>query len=231
MRPVVLHSIIKQRASQLQKEKDLKWLQALDAASREFDYTNYKNYKNLLEAKRKQSKYSTDFLMKKISSESDVSKKIALAIPLFETPKTQFQDLFDILKLFKFSADSIQSLCEKSILKSEIQSYLFNDFRSPEGKAEIQSWQTYFIAKEISIRDLIFKLEDDILFVEGNYDLKTEFEFEIDRTDPISHDERFNDRELFGSFDITIDRNKSITIENSDIGEKFNGFYQSASFR
>lgn len=40
----------------------------------------------------------------------------------------------------------------------------------------------------------------DTLIVDGQYHLKTEFEFEIDEDDPISKDERFNDREVFGSF-------------------------------
>jgi len=232
MSSIVSQSFFKQKARQIKKEKSLSQHQALDQAAREFGYSNYKNYLNVLEANRNQSKQPPkEVLLKNISSENDMTKKVNLAISFIQGFEISFQDLLDILKLFQHSEKDIQFLCEKSNLKDEIQSYLLNDFLTDEGKDEVHFRQPYFIAKEISLIDLTYEIDEDMLRVDGNYNLKTKFEFEMEEDDPLSKDDRFNDRQLFGSFGITIDRNKKINITHSDIGEKFNGFFQAASFR
>ena len=60
----VLLSILKKRAKQLKKEKFLSWHQALDEASKEFGFSNYKNYKNIFEAQHTEA---MEYCLKEIS--------------------------------------------------------------------------------------------------------------------------------------------------------------------
>lgn len=214
----ILLSVIKKRARQLKNENSLTWHQALDASAKEFGYTNYQNYKNISEANLRQYKSVMEIFLKDISLETDLSKKIELAISSMEKYETPLRDLFDILTQFQHSEDIIQTVCEKlSLMKNEIQLFLFNDFLTEEGKYELNFRAPNFIAKEISISELTYEFNDSVLYVDGNYILKTEFEFELDENDPISKDERFNDREFEGSFGLEIDANKEITFMHSDM--------------
>ncbi|HUD02168.1 MAG TPA: hypothetical protein VMR37_07555 [Rhabdochlamydiaceae bacterium] len=216
---LVLSSFLKQRTKQLKKEKSLSQNQALNEAAKELGYSNYRNYLNLLESTRKQSKSFKDVLLKKISSEKDMSKKMDLAISFIQKHETPFQDLLDILKLFRHAEEGMQSVCEQSNLKDEIQKYWLNYFLSHEGKAEIEgSFYENYIAKDISLSNLCYAIVGDRICVDGWYDLTIEFEFEVE-------DERyreyphFQDHLLSGCFEITIDWNKEITTVNSDIGQ------------
>ncbi len=227
MKSIFSPSFLKQKARQLKKEKSLTQNQALDEAAVELGYSNYKHYLNVLEAgrKRKEARF------KYVSLEKDIIKKTELAITFIKDFKIPFHEQLDILMLFQHS-DDIQSLCEKlNLMKDDIELFLFGDFLTDEGKYEINFRAPHFIAKKISISDLTYEINDGVLCVEGNYDLKIEFEFELDESDPISKDERFNDRDLFGTFGIRIDRDKKITIEYSDIGEETEGSFSLASFR
>jgi hypothetical protein len=227
---IVPPRVIEQKAKQLKREKSLKYHQALDEAAQLYGFFNYQNYKNTLEANRKQSKPPIEVLLKDISSENDMSKKMKLAISSIQNFKIPFDEQLDILKLlphphnyydlnYSEEFDILQAVCKKlNLMKDEAQMHLFNDFLTDEGKADIQGLEPYFIAKEISLSNLAYGIEGDMLLIDGNYHLKVKFEFEIDQNDPISQDERFNDRELFGSFGVKIDKNKKITIEESDIG-------------
>ncbi len=223
MNHVVSPSFLKQKARQLKKEKGLSQSEALNEASKQLDYSNYKNYLNVLKANREQSENSKEVLLRTISSEKIASKKVDLAVSFLQSSKIPFRDLLDILELFKHSKKSLNSVCEKSTLKAELQTYLFNDFLTDESKDEIQMWEPYFVAKEIFLKNLIYEIKDDLLCVEGDYDLEIKFEYDLDENEPESKDDRFKDRWLFGSFEITIDRNKKITFVNSDIGQYADG--------
>ncbi|PJD92934.1 MAG: hypothetical protein CK424_05040 [Legionella sp.] len=229
---IVLLSFIKQRARQLKKERSFSQSQAYDEAAKEAGFSNYKNYLNLSEANRKQSKPGKEALLKKILSENETPKKIKLAIAFIQNYGAPFRETLGILKQFQYSETAIQAMCEElNLMKYEIQSFLFNDFLTDEGRYEINFRASNFIAKEVSISDLTYEIDEGVLCVEGRYVLKAEFEFELDEDDPINKAERFKNREFDGSFGIEIDQNKKITFVHSDIGEEFEGLYQVASFR
>jgi hypothetical protein len=159
-----------------------------------------------------------EVLLENISSENDISIKMELAISFIQNYKMPFRNLLEILKEFTHSEESIQTLCEKlNLMRDEIQSFLFNDFLTEEGKEEINFRAPYFIAKNISVSGLTYELDGDMLCVDGDYVLKTEFEFELDKKDSTSKDERFEDREFNGTFGVEIDMNKKITFVHSDM--------------
>jgi hypothetical protein len=166
--PIVSISFLKQKARQLKKEKSLSQSEALNEASKQLGYSNYKNYLNVRKANREQSTGSKEVLLRNISSENDVSKKVDLAISFIQKSKIPFRNLLDVLKLFKYSKEALNSVCEKTTLKEELQTYLFNDFHTDEGKDEIQMWQPYFVAKEIFLKNLIYEIKEDMLCVEGD---------------------------------------------------------------
>lgn len=223
----VLLSILRKRAKQLQKEKSITWHQALDESAKEFGCANYQNYKNISEAHLRQYKSDVEVFFKNILSEADISKKMELATTAMENLETPLRDLFDILKQFQHLEETVQAICEKlNLMEAEIELFLFNDFLADEGRYEINSRAPNFIAKEISISNLTYEMDEDVLCVDGNYVLKTEFEFELDEDDPISKNERFKGREFDGSFGVEIDRNKKITFVHSDIGGEFESLYQ-----
>lgn len=217
-KPLVLSSFLKQRARQLEKEKALSWHQALDKAARESGYSNYKNYHNLLGAKRKQSKSSMDVLLQKISSENDRSKKMDLAIPFIQNPKAPFQDLFNVLKLFQYSEESLQFACEKSNMKNEIQQYLFNDYLTGDGAAEIYGLYEYYVAKNLTVKELKYKIDADMICVDGEYDLTIKFGFELEDESYREKYPHFQDHLWWGHFEIIINSDKTITV----INESFN---------
>ncbi|MFT4060671.1 MAG: hypothetical protein QM652_14145 [Legionella sp.] len=135
-----------------------------------------------------------------------------------ENHEIPLRDLFDILQQFQHSEETVQVICQKlNLLKDAIESFLFNDFLTDAGRSEINFRASNFIAKEVSISDLTYQIEEDLLYVDGDYLLKTEFEFELDENDPISKDERFKDRQFDGSFGVEINRNKNIIIVHSDM--------------
>ncbi|QIN33801.1 hypothetical protein [Legionella longbeachae] len=89
-----------------------------------------------------------------------------------------------------------------------------------------------FIPKDISIHDLMYKIEDDKLSVfEADYKVKLAFDFENIRpvNDDDYKDERFNDCQISGTFGVEIDRNKQITYLHSDIGLD-SGFFPTTVF-
>lgn len=239
---IVSPSFLKQKARNLKKEKSLSHSQALDEVAREYGYSNYKNYLNILDANSKKSMHP-EILLKNLSSENDLSKKVALTISFIKDFKIPFHEQLDILKFFQHShelgqhpdfewLDDVHFVSEKlNLMNDEIQQYLLDDFLTDEGIAEIHFMQPHFKAKEVSLSELTYELDRDMLVVDGQYNLKTEFEFEMDEDDPISKDKRFNDREVFGSFGVNIDRNKKITITHSSITEENGGIFFRGSFR
>ena len=134
---------------------------------------------------RNQSEQSVESLLKKIFSEKGLSKK------------------------------ALQSLCKKSTLNEDIQSFLLNDLRADEG-GEIEIYAPNFIAREVSLKNLIYKIKGDKLYVEGDYELTLEFDGEV--PDEHKHLPHFNRPPMFGDFEIKIDKNNKITFEDSSIG-------------
>lgn len=213
MESIVSPSFIKQKARQLKKERSISQSQALDEAVRLFGYSNYKHYLNVLEINQKHK----EILLQNISAEKDASKKKKLAFSFIQNFKIPFHEQLNILKLFK-NPHAMQTLCKKlNLMKDEIESYLFNDFLTDEGQFEIDFLAPNHMAKKLSINNLTYEIHGDSLFVDGNYVLTTECEFELDENDPISKDDRFNHQEFNGSFEIEIDTTKKITIVHSDI--------------
>lgn len=218
---LVLLSFLKQRARQLKKEKALSSHQALNEASRELGYCNYKNYLNLLEAERRQYKSPKNVLLQKMSAENNMSKKVGLAIPFIQSPETPFQDSLDILKLFQYSEKDLQFVCEKSNLRNEIQQYWFDDYLNGEGKCEISAFNEYYIAKDLSLRGLHYKLDEDMVCVDGEYDLTIEFGHELEDESYREKYPHFKDHLWWGDFEITINSNKEIAVVNASFGFNF----------
>jgi hypothetical protein len=208
----VLASFLKQRAKQLKKEKSLSHHEALDEAAKELGHSNYKNYRNLLEDKRRQSKLSKNVLLKKISLETDMSKKMDLAAPFVQNLETPFQDLLDILKLFKYSEEALQLLCEKSNIKNEIQQYWFNHYLNGDGEAEIYGLHEHYVAKDLMVKELKYKINEDMICIDGEYDLTIKFGFELEDESYREKYPHFQDYLCRGDFEITIDKHKEITI-------------------
>lgn len=214
---LVSPSFLKQKARQLKKEKSLSQSDALNEAALLLGFTNYKNYLNLLKGKNERRRLSKQTFLENLLSECDPSKRESLAISFIQQSKPSFSDVIDVLKLMQ-CPDSVQPVCDELKLHDEVHSFLLANFLSKDGKREIQLDQPHFVAKGISLSKLVFELDGDRLRVDGDYTLSAEFEFELDKEDPISKDSRFNDRELSGSFEITIDRHKKFIFENMDGG-------------
>lgn len=226
---LVSPSFIKQRARQLKRKKSLSQSLALDEAAREAGHTNYKNYLNLLTVNRKQSELSKSSHFENLYSEKDVSKKISLAMALVQKFKTSYQDLLAILDQIQHSDEAVQSLCEKSTLKDDAQTSLLQYF--PESKDDVQALplMEHFVAKKVSVKDLTYEFDSDKIRINGNYDIG--FEFEYDVPQEMKHQSHFNRDPMFGDFEMTMDKNKKISIENPSIGDFFEGRLYMSSFK
>ncbi|HFE6147623.1 TPA: hypothetical protein ACF9U4_001661 [Legionella pneumophila] len=237
---LVLQSFLQQKARQLKKEKSIRQNQAYDEAARSFGYSNYKEYLHDLKDKNR----IKEILLLNIHSEKDMFKKMELGISFIQNVNIPFHEQLTILKLFQNSKEDhqkayaklhvkkdlhdlikypwLQLICEElSFMKDEIQSHLFEDFRTGEGKVDIEDIAPNFIPKDISIHDLMYKIEDDKLSVfEADYKVNLVYDFENIGlvNDDDYKDEQFNDRQISGSFGVEIDRNKQITYLHSDIG-------------
>jgi len=223
MQSLVLLSFFKQKARQLKNEKSLSLGQARNEVAKELGYSNYKNYLNLLENKRKQSLFSKETHLKKIFSEQDGAKKIELAISAIQNPKISFPELFEIIKLFPYP-EFIEFALEVTKLKNEFELYLLNGFQTAVGKGDIESFYQLYMAKEISMNNMHYKLAGNKIYVDGCYELKIAFEHEV--PDELKEEPHFKDRFLIGTFEVTLDKNKKITLVDSSIGEQleFSGF-------
>ena len=87
----------------LKREKSLKLSQALDEAARLQGFSNYKNYLNELKVNQDQSKYEKVKLFKDITTETDLSKKVPLAISFlqkFKTAHCLYYLMGDLLSVF-----------------------------------------------------------------------------------------------------------------------------------
>lgn len=179
-------------------------------------------------------------LLELISLEEDIFKKSQLAISFIQNSKFQFHEILNILQLFqnidtdkplaykKLSLDAdlhdliqpwFQYVCEQlRLMKDEIQSYLFHDFSEDSGQKDIEDLYPYFIAKELTISNIMYEIVNDMLSIEADYLLKLDVDnSRITFENELSKGERFKARETFGSFGVTVDRNKKIDMVHCDI--------------
>lgn len=215
----VLLSVLKKKAKQIKRENNaLKWHQALDAAAKEFGYTNFKNYQNTSKADIHQYKLALEIFLKDISLEDDVSKKIELSILFLQNHGTPFRDLLNILEHLQSAEADIQSVCDKlNLMKNELQNYLLDDFLSVDGQSDIEGFYQYYRAKDITISNLVYSISESELHVDGDYSLQIEFNGVV--PEEYKNMPHFQEHTLCGDFDVIIDRNKEIIIQDASIGE------------
>ncbi len=219
-KPLVSPSFLKQKARQLKKEKSISQHQALEEASKMLGFSNYRNYLNLLESNAPKPKPATEEQIEalRLDKEDIALKRAHSLIAETEKSKTQLHELLENLKAVENSEADVQAFCEKSpALNKYLELNFFSDFLRDE-ECEIEDFAPYHIAKLVTLKNLAFRFEDDVLFVEGDYDLTLEFAFDYDKDDK---SDTFKDQEMFGSFELTIDKNLEINFENQDIGHNW----------
>ena len=194
---------------------------------------------SLMDSQRKPSFKS---VLEIISLEKDILKKSQLAISFIQNSTLHFHELLEILKLFhNIDTDKhlaykmlhldpdlhdlirpwVQYLCEQLMLmKDEIQSFLFHNYTEGSGQDDIEDSYPYYIAKELTVFNLMYGMKDDLLNIEADYLLKLDLDnSRITYVDEFGNDVRFETRKASGSVGFTIDRNKKINIEHCDIGD------------
>ena len=218
----VSSSFLKQRARQIKKEKSLSQHQALDEAAKEFGFSNYRHYLNQSEASSK------DAVFQAVFAEQDTAKRLGLAISYLQKYEIPFHDLFDVLKLFRQSEEALNSICEKTSLKDDVQKFLLKFFQDFKRDLQVLPMREHFVAKDISVRDFFYEMRENALFVGCNYDLEFKFEFEV--PEEMKNEPHFHREPMVGDVAITIDRSKIMTIGNPSIGEDADGEMWETSF-
>ena len=228
MTSLVSPSFIKQKARQLKKEKSISLHQAYDEAVAPYGFANYKNYLNALKAKTN-FPLSRGDLLQNIFLEKDVSKKEYLAVSFIHSFNPPFLEFLQIIEEFKASEDVIQHLCSQSVLQNDIQKSLLSYFL--ESKSDVQALPLMegFVAKNVSVRSLVYKFNNDHIVVSGKYHL--EFEFEIEVPEDRKHLPHFRRDPMFGTFEARIDKDKKITVENPIIGDEVDGKVYMSKFK
>lgn len=228
----VQRSEITKKARQIQKEKSVQYHGALDEAAQSFGFSNFKNYKTEIARQRKELEArleaGADFAMEEQSRK--MAEKFSLIYPVFEKFHVPIQGLINTFKKTKHSDEEIQSVCEKeSTIKAYLELYFLQD------SLEDIDWDLVTIApyhtpKKVSVKDLVYKFgknafdeetDSEDLYIEGYYEVQCETIFEHTQEDVENHPGFFDDKNLFGSFELTISKNKEVTIEHSDIGWEF----------
>lgn len=208
----IAKSVLQKKARQIQNEKSLKWHQALDEASVFYGFTNFKNYQNTAEDNRQQREASKVELLESMSREKNakISKTLGLANSQIQNVKISITDLLNDLKRPGLSKEAKRAICEKSNLKKYIQLFLLKDFLEDEF-GEMDSDAPLHIPKEISLKNLLYKADEDALHIMGEYNLKLEFAFDHE---PDDKNEIYDDDKKNGYFDLSIDRDNMISIED-----------------
>lgn len=215
--PVSLR-FLKQQARKLKKRNNLILAEALDEISKNYGFSNYRHYINVYKSNRNRSKISIAVFLDNLSLEHDSSKKLPLAISYIQSAKLHFSDLLEILKQFQHSGKDMQAICEhQSLMKNEIQSFIFEDFLTGEGEYELNFRSPHTKPKQISLSNFTYEIDEDMLIVEGNYFLKANFQFAAADNDRSSEAHQHPDFEYDGSFEVEVDRNKFITFRHSDM--------------
>lgn len=216
-KPFVSPSFLKQKARKLKRQKTISQAEALDEAAIELGYSNYKNYLNASKANQNSPVQTEEALLLKISSEKQnaVTEKVDIYSSRISKLKQPTQELVSFLNETRPSENHTQSICDtKSELKEYIELHLLVDALEDDG-GEVDSYAPYHLANKVSLSDLKYRMNEGRLSVEGSYDLNLKFAFDHDPTDK---DGFFDDQEMFGSFELTIDGSGEITFENQDLG-------------
>lgn len=230
MTSLVSPSFIKQKARQLKKEKSISLHQAYDEAVAPYGFANYKNYLNALKAKSQPNlPLSREDLFKNIFLEKDVSKKEYLAVSFIHNFNPPFLEFLQIIEEFKTSGEVIQHLCSQSALQNDIQKSLLSYFL--ESKSDVQALPLMegFVARNVSVRSLVYEFDHGYVLVSGKYHL--EFEFEIEVPKERKHLPHFRRDPMFGTFEARIDKDKKITFENPIIGDEVDGRVYMSKFK
>lgn len=223
-------SFLKQEAKKLKKKLGISTSESLDETAKKFGYQNYRHYLNVSEANLMKSISEKESLFKSITLESNLSRKMDLAVDYIQKFKIPFKEQLDVLEFFQRSQEILRTLCEKLTLKDEVQKFIQNYFLTEKSQKELQTYpmRENFVAKDLSVKSLTYRLEGNKLFIDGNYDLSFEFaEVVPDEYKNLPH---FRRSSMFGDFEITIDYNKKITIDELSIGEDINGTIFMESF-
>lgn len=239
MKTYVSPSFIKQLARQIGQSESIKLSFALDKAVRQYGYSNYRNYLNLLEEGREAKRD----LLKKVALENNSHDKVALVMSFAKERQISFADFFDTLKLFERSDDRryfdfenygqylaylgginpIQYLCENiNTLEPDIISCLLDNFRTPNGQCSIEDFYEYYVAKDITLSDIYYEFQDDVIFVDCNYKLLLEPDFED--PDGVYHDKN-HDYSLEGNCELEFDGDKKMIIVECSIGNSTQSYH------
>jgi hypothetical protein len=168
-------------------------------------------------------------VLKRITVEADISKKVQLAISFLQSNKTSPQDSLQILKQFEHTEDALQLVGNSLDLENDIQIFLLNYFIESKSDVQALPLKEYFIAKNVFVEDLSYDFNNDVLVVDGKYNLSFQFEHEVpEEMKDLPH---FNREPMFGEFVISIDKNKKITVEDISIGEEIDGQVFMGSFK
>ncbi|WP_374030013.1 hypothetical protein [Bdellovibrio bacteriovorus] len=215
---LVAPPFLKQKARQLKKEKSLKQRDALDLASMLFGFTNYQHYLNALEDSRKPRMATDEDMFKLWEDKQQIAMQRFAEVELL-IQKMDLQIADHISSATKLSSvDELKKFFEtKTNVKQFLELKLLQDLLEDE-ESNVDDYAQYHIAKSVTLKDLKFEIVDGILKVEGNYDLILKFAFDYDENNP--HDV-FKDDYMFGSFDLTIDAEKNIVVEDMDIGHNW----------
>lgn len=209
---------LKQQARILKKSNNLILAKALDEVSKNYGFSNYRHFINVYKSNQKRSKISIEVFLERLLLEHDSSNKLTLAMSYIQSAKCHFSDLLEILKQFQHSSKDLQTICEQqSLMKKEIQSFIFEDFLTGEGDYELNFRSPHTKPKQISLSNLTYEIDESILVVEGNYLLKANFEFAASDNDRCNENHQYPDFEYDGSFEIEVDRYKLITFRHSDM--------------
>lgn len=230
---LVTPTFLKQKARQLKKEKSISWHQALEETAIHFGFSNYRHFLNEWESNQHpESQSAIEALLRKLSSEKEMNKKLELAVPFLQNSKMSFPEMFDIFEQFRHSDEAVQIVCENSFfLDHVVGTMLLEYFRKCKEDVQALPLREHFIAKDVVIESLECGLITERLNVKGLYALEFEFEHLSELEEDMKHMPHFNRDPMFGQFDMTIDRNKQVTIANPTIGDVVDGKLFMGSFK
>lgn len=218
---LITPTFLKQKAKQLKKEKSISLYQAREEAAIQYGFSNYRHFLNEWESNRQpKSQSEIEALLKQLSSEKDMAKKLEIAIPFVQNNKMSFPEMFEIFEQFRSSAEAVQSVCENSFfLDHVVGTMMLEYFRVSKEDVQALPLKEHFIAKNVVVEDLECELITERLNVKGLYTIEFEFEHLSELEEDMKPMSHFNRDPMFGQFEMTIDRNKQVTIANPTIGE------------
>ena len=214
--PNVPTSLIRQKAKKIKKEKSIPYLQALNEAAKDFGHSNFQNHKNVKEEKR------IEHLALKANAEhqlwedkaKEASKRLKPVLSEIKSFSMSFQVLLGISTDLQLAKKGLQKkLKSNALLKKFIELHLLKDALEDEDGV-IDDYEQHHIPAQLDVKNLNFKVKNNILKVEGEYDLALEFAHDYDKVDT---SEFFQNRTMGGWFDLRITQEKEVKIEINDI--------------